>query len=442
MLAASSAVVAPIPAHQLLVFLLQLSLLLGVARLFGATAGRFGMPSVLGELLAGVALGPSLLGAVGGAPAGWLIPRSATQFHLLDAVGQLGVVLLVGLTGIDVDTRFLRRKVSATIPVSVAGLIVPFALGTAAGFVLPGDLIPTHVHRSTFALFLGVALAVSAIPVIAKILIDMKLVHREIGQLILAAATVDDVVGWLLLSVVAALATTGAHPGAIAATAGWVIVTGVAATVLGRPVAGVVLRFARRHGGPTGPLAAVAVMILAAGAATQAMRLEAILGAFAVGVALGSRDDLRPAELAPLRTVVLGVLAPLFFATAGLRVDLTQLRHPAVVGAAALVLVLAVAGKVTGAYAGARLGRLDHWSGLALGAGLNARGVIQLVVATVGVQLGVLTSAMYTVIVLVAIVTSTMAAPTLRWAMNHRDRVIHEAPREPVAWTDPALLDQ
>ncbi|MGF7235550.1 MAG: cation:proton antiporter [Frankia sp.] len=437
---ASAAVVAPIPAHQLLVFLVEVPLLLLVARLFGVVAGRYGLPAVVGELLAGVALGPSLLGAIGHAPAAWLFPRSAPQFHLVDALAEVGVVLLVGLTGMDVDTRFLRRKASATLPVSIAGLSIPLLLGVGAGLLLPGELIPPHVDRTIFALFLGVALAVSALPVIMKTLLDMDLLHREIGQLTLAAATIDDVFGWLMLSVVSMLATTGQGGGQVAATVGWVVLTALVAVVLGRPLTGVVLRWARRYGGPTGPLAAATVMILAAAAATQAMRLEPILGAFAVGMALGAGRDFRPPELAPLRTVVLGILAPLFFATAGLRVDLTQLRHPAVAWTAAVVLVLAVVGKFLGAYLGARIGRLDHWSGLALGAGLNARGVIQVVVANVGVQLGVLTSAMYTVIVLTAITTSTMAAPTLRWAMRHRDQTIQEAPREPVAWVDPGIL--
>ncbi|MDT3442589.1 cation:proton antiporter [Pseudofrankia sp. BMG5.37] len=433
---ASATIVASIPGHRLLVFLLQISLLVLVARLLGAAAARVKMPAVVGELLAGIALGPSLLGAATPSLSGWLFPRVAVQANLIDAVAQVGLVLLVGLTGIEIDTRFLRGKVAATVPVSLGGLVIPLGLGIGAGLLLPSRLVPAGVDRTTFALFLGVALAVSAIPVIAKILLDLRMIHREIGQLTLAAATVDDVCGWLLLGVVSAQATTGAHAGDIAKTIGWVAVTVVGAVVLGRVVGNAPLRWARHHGGTNGPLAVVFVTIFAAAAATQAMGLEAILGAFAVGTVLGAGRELRPAELAPLRTVVLGVLAPLFFATAGFRTDLRALLHPSTALVAVVVLLLAVVGKFVGAYAGARAGGLDHWTGLALGAGLNARGVVQIVVATVGVQLGVLTTAMYTTIVLVAIVTSIMAGPTLRWAIRRRDEVVEEAPRQPLAWGD------
>jgi len=433
---ASATIVASIPAHRLLVFLLQLGLLVLVARLLGAAATRISMPAVVGELLAGIVLGPSLLGAAAPSLSGWLFPRAAVQANLTDAVGQVGLMLLVGLTGIEIDTRFLRGKVAATVPVSLGGLLVPLGLGIGAGVFLPARLVPDGVDRTTFALFIGVALAVSAIPVIAKTLLDLGVIHREIGQLTLAAATVDDMVGWLLLGIVSAEATTGAHAGHIAKTVGWVAVTVVGAVVLGRAVGGAPLRWARQHGGSNGPLAVVFVTIFAAAAATQAMGLEGILGAFMVGTVLGTGRELRPVELAPLRAVVLGIFAPLFFATAGFRADLRELLHPTTALAAVVVLLLAVVGKLVGAYAGARAGGLDHWTGLALGAGLNARGVVQIVVATVGVQLGVLTTAMYTTIVLIAVVTSIMAGPMLSWAIRRRDEVVEEAPRQPVDWGD------
>jgi Kef-type K+ transport system membrane component KefB len=220
-----------------------------------------------------------------------------------------------------------------------------------------------------------------------------------------------------MLSVVSAMATTGLRADNVVRSVLLLcaIVAGVA--LVGRPIILLVLRSVggRRDVGPA--VAAVAVMILLGGALTQAAKLEAVFGAFVVGIAIGSCRKAGAAWIVPLRTTVFAVFAPVFFATAGLRMDLTELRRPTVLGTALCILALAVFGKFVGAYFGARLARLNRWEALAIGAGMNARGVIEVIVALVGLQLGVLTTATYTVVVLVAIVTSLMAPPILKFAM-------------------------
>lgn len=424
-----SAPVAALAHHALLLFLLQVAGLLGLAFALGRLCVRFKMPSVVGELLAGVLLGPSLLGALAPGFAERLFPAEPDQFHLLDAVGQLGVILLVGLTGVEMDLRLVRRRGATAARVSLAGLIVPLGFGVAAGFLAPATLLPDSGDRTVFALFLGVALAVSAIPVAAKILIDMNLIHRNVGQLTLAAAAVDDAIGWLLLSVVSAMATTGVvHGSEVALSVLAVVGTVVGAVVLLRPLAARALRLAGRDDGPF--VAVVAVIVIGSAAATHAMKLEAILGGFVAGLVIASCREFDHARIASLRTVVLGVLAPLFFATAGLRVDLTALADPTVALAGVVVLTLAIAGKFGGAYLGAKASRLGHWEAVALGAGLNARGVIGLVVAGAGLRLAVLTPQAYTLVVLVAVVTSLMTPPVLRAAMSRVERTSDEELRE------------
>jgi Kef-type K+ transport system membrane component KefB len=369
--------------------------------------------------------------------------------HLLDAIGQLGVILLVGLTGLGVDTRLLRRRGRTAAKVSLGGLLTPLALGIGAGFLLPANLIGTSADRLAFALFIGVALGISAIPVAAKILIDMGLLRHPLGQLTLLAAVVDDAVGWLLLSLVSALATTGLHGGdlwvSVAAVPGFILVAVFAV----RPVATVLLRRAAavddaEHrgvsdgAGADGPgagdddegggrsyhyLAVITALVLAGSATTDALHLEAIFGAFVVGMAIGSIPDIATPRLAPLRGVVLGVLAPIFFTTAGLRVDLGALTSPSALLAGLVVLTLAISGKLVGAYLGARAGGLGRWEGFALGSALNARGVVELVLAAAGLRLGVLNTASYTIIVLVAVLTSLMTPALLRFAIARVDRV-------------------
>ncbi|MEU0051811.1 cation:proton antiporter [Streptomyces sp. NPDC006184] len=417
---------APVPTmapHSLLVFLLQLALLLLSAFVLGRLAERLRMPAVVGELCAGMLLGPSVLHHLLPGFSDWLLPHRPEQMHLLDATGQLGVLLLVGVTGAELNFGLVRKRGATAVRVSVAGLLLPLGLGIATGFALRGVLMPAGVDSTVFAFFLGVAMCVTAIPVIAKTLLDMKLLHRDIGQLILSAGVVDDIVGWFLLSVVSAMATAGLTAGVVTASVLYPVGVVLFAVLIGRPLVGAALRRAGRAEGPGPTVMTVVILVVLGAAATQAMRLEAIFGAFVCGVLVGTSKDLDREKLEPLKTTVLAFLAPLFFATAGLRMDLTGLRHPDVLAAAVAVLAVAVLGKFSGAFLGARLSRLNRWEALALGAGMNARGVVEVVVAMTGLRLGVLDTDSYTIIVLVAIVTSVMAPPILRVAMARAEKL-------------------
>ena len=419
--------------HDLLVFLVQVGLLLGVALVLGRLAARVGLPAVVGELLAGVLIGPSLLGHLTPGLWHWLFPAPVAQANMLNAVAQVGMLLLVGISGMHVDLRLVRRRGATAARVSLGGLVVPLALGLALGCVLPAALLSPTTSRTTFVVFLGVAMSVSAIPVIAKTLLDMKLLHRNIGQLTLAAGAVDDAVGWCLLSVVSAMAIGSVHGWQIALTVAEIIGFVLAMAFVGRPVTRLLFRLAGRSQ-DTGPTLATAIMLIVAGAAaTKALGLEPAFGAFVVGVLLNStgvRASLDPARLAPLRTFVLWVGAPIFLATAGLRMDLTVLGNGTVLVSALIVVAAAVLGKFAGAYLGASRSGLSGRERFALGAGMNARGVVEVVVAMVGLQLGVLTTATYTIIVLVAIVTSLMSPPLLRRAMAGVDHTADERIRE------------
>jgi Kef-type K+ transport system membrane component KefB len=419
-----AAPVSPIAAHPLLVFLLQIGFLLLLAILLGRLAARIGMPAVVGELCAGVILGPSLFGWLAPGVSDWLLPEQPAQMHLLDAVGQVGVLLLVGLTGIEMDLGLIRRRSLTALRVSLAGLVVPLASGIGLGYLLVGLVHPGSAGTDVFALFLGVAMCVTAIPVIAKMLMDMNLIHRNIGQLTLAAGMVDDAFGWFLLSVVSAMAVGGVSHGKIAAALLYLLAVVVVAVLIGRYAVRFALRLSKKSVETT--IATAVVMILLAAAATQALGLEAIFGAFICGILIGSSGEFIQARTAALRTLVLAFLAPVFFATAGLRMDLRALAKPEILVAALIVLATAILGKFAGAYIGARLSRLNRWEALALGAGMNARGIIEVIVAMVGLRLGVLGTDTYTIIVLVAVVTSLMAPPILRMAMKRVEYTAEE----------------
>lgn len=421
----------PVPSiasHQLLVLLCEVGLLLILAFALGRLATRLKMPAIVGELCAGVLVGPSVLAHLAPAVSAWLLPPDPAQIHLLDAVAQVGLLLLVGITGIQVDLQLIRRRAGSAATTGIVGLVIPLAAGIGVALLLPASLIPAHASRTTFALFVGVAVGVSAMPVIAKTLTDLRLLHRDIGQLILCAVTVDDTLGWLLLAIVSAMAA-----GQLAATGVGRLLGGlalvIAVAIVSRPVvhAGLQAATARAEPGPL--IATIVILIILASAGTQAVGLEAVFGAFICGIVISSCGGVEPARLAPLRVPVLSVLAPLYFATAGLRMNLTALVRPPVLLAGLAVLAVAIVTKFAAAYAGARLSRLGHWPALALGAGMNSRGVVEVIVATVGLQLGLLSPAMYTIIVLVAIITSVMAPPLLRYATARIDATAEETMR-------------
>src|SRR6185437_14572156 len=228
----------------------------------------------------------------------------------------VGVLLLVGVAGIHLDLGLLRRERRSVALVSTGALVIPLGLGLAAGLLLPAELYTASTRKAEFALFIGVAVCVSAIPVIASTLIQLDLLERRIGQLIMAAAAVDDVVGWLLLSLVSATAVTGLGAGDLVRPVCYLLLVLLVTVLAGRPVVRVALRLARRSGNPSASVATVVVLLLLAGAATQALGLESILGTFLCGLLIGSLGVGELELLAPLRTLVLAVLAPVFFATA------------------------------------------------------------------------------------------------------------------------------
>jgi Kef-type K+ transport system membrane component KefB len=410
----------PLGGQELLLLLVQFGLLLAVARTLGEVAKRFRLPSVVGELLAGVVLGPSLLGAVAPRVFHTVFPSRPEQVHLLEALSWLGVLMLLVLTGLETDLELIARKGKGAVGISLGGILLPFVSGVALGFVIPGSFVARADQRGVFALFVGTAMSISAIPVIAKVLMDMDLIRRDIGQITLAAGMIDDTMGWILLSVVAGLAVRGVvDPASVGKSiASVLIVLGLSLTVGRRLVAALIRAVDNRIGGDMAKITTLILLALALASLTQFLGLEAVLGAFIAGILVGRvrRFDHHVADT--FRVVALGIFTPVFFAVSGLRVDLAQLVHPGVLLVAATVLAVAILGKFAGVYLGARLTRLGHWEALSLGAGMNARGAMEIIVATIGLTLGILTPKMYSIILLTAIATSLMAPPLLRWTIG------------------------
>ncbi|UTF54756.1 cation:proton antiporter [Natronosalvus rutilus] len=412
-------VIEPLGHHELFLVIVQLALLLFVARLVGEAFSSIGQPAVVGELLAGVLLGPSLLGIVAPTVYESLFAVSESQFHLLEVVSWIGLIMLLVVTGLETDIDLIISKGRTAAILSVGGIVVPFATGFALGWYLPVEFIGAPGQRLVFSLFIATAMSISAIPVIAKVLIELDVIRRDIGQLILAAGMIDDTIGWILLATVAGLARTGVVDLGSAATTvlSVVVFLGVAFTVGRRVVAETIRWVDNAVGSDAALLSTLMIFALAAGAITQYMRLEAILGAFVVGVLVGQVKRFNYQVRRSFETMTLSIFAPLFFAIAGLRMDVAALADPTVFTVGVVVFAIACFGKFSGTMVGSRLAGLSRWEGITIGGGMNARGAMEIVVATIGLGLGILTTSMYSIIVAVAIATSLMAPAIMRWSI-------------------------
>ncbi|AFY30775.1 cation:proton antiporter [Calothrix sp. PCC 7507] len=418
--AAGDGLIKPLGHHELLLVLIQLSLLLLVARGLGELMRRINLPPVVGELLAGVLLGPSLFGLLLPDLQADIFPKSQEQSNLLSVISWLGVLFLLIVTGLETDLKLILRKGKTALLISLGGIIVPFITGFGLGWLLPDNFLAEPEKRLVFSLFIATAMSISAVPVIAKVLMDLNLIRRDIGQVTLAAGMTDDTIGWILLSVVSGLASSGKFDfGTIFHSVSAAILFLAISFTIGRTIVDQIFRWVDDYiGGVAASISVVLILSLAAAALTHALGLEAALGAFVLGILAGQSRRFSNEAGHMLEVFTAGFLAPIFFASAGLKVNLLTLLVPQTFIFGLIVLTVACVGKFTGAYIGSRVGGLSHWEGLAMGSGMNARGAMEIVVATIGLSLGVLNPQMYSIIVMVAIVTSLMAPPFLRYTLS------------------------
>ena len=406
----------PLDEHELLVFWTQLLVLVAAARFCGAVMRRLNLPSVIGQLGAGVILGPSIFGRVWADGFEWFLPEHEISSGALFAVSWLGVAFLLVTAGFETDLGLIRRLGRAAALVTGFSLVVPLIGGLVVGGVLPESFIGPESDRTVFALFVAAALAVSALAVIAKILSELGLMRRDFGQITVAAGMANDVVGWIMLAVFTGFATSGevSASGIVRTVGGLAIFLALAMTV-GQRVVDRALRWVRRDGPDVaGAMTVVVMTMLIFGVATQALGIEAVLGAFVAGVVLHRSRFQQREVLDHLESITNTFLAPVFFATAGLRVDLGLLGQDDAIAWAGVVVAVAIVAKFVGAFVGAKLAGQSNRAATALGAGLNARGALEIVIASVGLSLGVFTETAYTVIVIVPLITSIFAAVSLR----------------------------
>lgn len=374
----------------------------------GAVARRLGQPPVIGDIAAGILLGPSALGAAWPAGERWLFGADLTAG--LSLLAQLGAILFVFLAGAELRPAAIRAEGRLTLAVSQAAFAVPLACGVLLALPAHATLAPAGVGPVPFALFLGVAMTITAVPVLARILMDTGMWGGRVAVVAMTCATTGDALSWCLLAAVPAL-LAGAAAGAAAATL--VLTLAVVAVVLFALVRPGLRRMSAGGGGTYGVPVVLGGLLLTA-ALTEWAGAHAIVGAFLFGVAFPGDSPLGDRVRGALEGLLFPLLLPLFFVHSGLRTDLGGLTSPALWLWCAVILVVAVGVKLTTVRLTARLAGADRSTAAQLGVLLNCRGMTELVVLSIGLELGVIHGATYTIFVIMALVSTAMTAPLLR----------------------------
>jgi Kef-type K+ transport system membrane component KefB len=394
-----------IPGH----LLLALAAVVVVGRLFGRVLARFGQPPVIGDIVAGIALGPSGLGLIAPAAAFYVLPPPVAPF--LGVVAQLGVIIYMFLVGLEINPAVIRGQMRSTVTTAVASVAAPFALGASLAVYLHPRLSTAAVPFSHFALFMGIALSITAFPVLARILEDRGMMATRLGTAALTCAAIADVLAWCLLAFV--VGVVQARVESLALVAGFTL--GFVA-IMFFPVRPFFQRLSvPRRGRSTQDVVALALasMLLAA-LATETIGVHAIFGAFLLGAVIPHDGELARSLQRSLGDLATVLLLPAFFALTGMRTEVGLLSGALQWAICGLIVVAATAGKFGGTFAAARLTGMDSRHAAGLGVLMNTRGLMELIVLNIGLDLGVISQTLFTMLVIMALVTTLATTPIVR----------------------------
>jgi Kef-type K+ transport system membrane component KefB len=400
--------------QDLLSMLIAFSLLLLIARLFAEIAKRIGFPAVAGEIIAGILLGPAIAGKFFPAFHEILFPAAGSMSIALDAFVQLSVILLLFVAGMEVRFNAFIKQTQSTWPAAIGSLLVPFALGVLfiKTFPLWMGLEQTNLFEN---LFFGIALSISALPVIVRILMDLKMLNGSVGQTIVSAAVLNDIAGWFMFSFLL-LVAGGKDTSSMFLSALWVVLFIVGMFTLGRKVLDHRLSWIGRNMSMPGSAVSFLVGVCLLGAAfTEAMGLHALLGAFVMGIACGDSNYLTQQSRDILHQFITAVMAPLFFVSIGLKIDFINFINPQLIF---WVLILAFSTKLLGAALGARLSGFNKHESIAIGFGLNARGAMEIILGTIALREKLIKEDMFVALVIMALLTSLVSAPAMNYFLK------------------------
>jgi len=396
--------------------LFQLSIMLVMGRLFAELMRRLNQPGVIGEIFAGILLGPTVLGMIKPEWFEALYPIGSVSGVVLSGFVQVAVVMLLFVAGLEVDLHIVWQQGRQAISTSLFGLVIPFSIGFVFPYFFPAFFGMADEHgRLTFALFMGTAMAITALPVIVRILMDLNLFKSRMGLLVVSSAMIDDLVGWLIFSVILGLIGKGASMpivNTILLTLGFAIFM----LTIGRWMLNRLLPWVNRHfAWPGGVLSLSLALCFLAGAFTEYIGIHAIFGAFIMGVALGDSEHFSERAKEIVHQFINNVFAPLFFVSIGLRVNFISNFDLMLT---IIILVIAFAGKIVGSGLGTRLGGFSWKESLAAGFGMNARGAMEIILGLIALENGLINEKVFVSLVIMALITSMTSGPLMKWSLS------------------------
>lgn len=397
--------------HPLALLLIQIVTIILVARLFGWICMKMKQPSVIGEMIAGIALGPSLLGLYFPEFSAFLFPKES--LGNLQFLSQIGLIFFMYIVGMELDLSVLRKKAHDAVVISHASIIIPFALGIGLSYFIYKEFAPDGVQFSSFALFIAIAMSITAFPVLARIVQERNLQKTKLGTIVITCAAADDITAWCILAAVIAIVKAGSFASSI-----YVIIMAIAYVFL---MIKVVRPFLKRiadlqtgKGIMSKSVVAIFFLILIISAyATEVIGIHALFGAFMAGAIMPENTKFRNIFIEKVEDVALVVLLPLFFVFTGLRTEIGLLNHGHLWMTAGLIILVAVIGKFIGSALTAKFLRIGWKDSLTIGALMNTRGLMELIVLNIGYDLGVLSPEIFAMMVIMALFTTFMTGPSL-----------------------------
>ncbi|MCL4235599.1 MAG: cation:proton antiporter, partial [Deltaproteobacteria bacterium] len=407
---------------ELVRFFLALAVLLATARLLGEIATKYRQPAVLGEILAGILLGPTVFGRLAPGASTWLFPSTGGFPAAFEAFTTVAIVLFLLTAGFEVDLSTVWRQGRSALKVGLTGMLIPFAIGFALARAVP-RFVGAEVGSDplVFALFFGTALSITALPVVIKILIDLNIFRSDVGMIIVSSAILLDLVGWNLFAVVLSVSGAAGAEMSIGATLALTILFAGLMLTFGRLALHRILPWLQAHATyPGGVLGFALVGALACAAFTEWIGIHAIFGAFIFGIALGDSVHLRAQTRAMLENFVGFIFAPIFFASIGLKVDFLANFDPVLT---LVILAVGTLGMVTGGTLGARWSGIAPRESLAVGVAMNARGAMEIILGLLALRHGIIGEHLFVALVVIALVTSMTSGTLMQSILRLKRRV-------------------
>lgn len=399
--------------HTVVLVLIQVLIIIGLSRIMGLGCRVFKQPLVIGEMIAGIVLGPSLLGLVAPTLATTLFPTET--FPFLNMLSQVGLIFFMFLIGLELDSKYLKSNLDIAILTSHVSILVPFSLGSILALLLYPLISNASVAFTAFALFLGAAMSITAFPVLARIITENNLQGTRLGTLALTCAAVDDVTAWCLLALAIAVTRTNSILGAVPTILQSLVYIGFMVTVVRWFLENLSSQYNRTGRLSQLVLAGIYMGVVASALITELIGIHLIFGAFLLGAVMPKNPGLVREIAQKTEDFVLTFLLPIFFAYSGLRTQIGLLNRPELWLLCASVVGVAIVSKYFATYAAARVFGIEHREASALGWLMNTRGLTELIVLNIGLSLGVISPILFTMLVIMALVTTVMTAPLLEW---------------------------